>query len=164
MPNRTFLILAAACLTFPPSVSAAQLAQENNSQQTQSAMEQRIAQHRVSPGKRDNREEKMNRILQQLDLTTEQSQKIKSIKEEFRTKNVALEEEIKTNHSKERLSLNSDASPEELRQQHQQVQALHQQLNNNRFEMMLQVRETLTSEQRNQLAELIEQKRNRKRF
>ena len=105
----------------------------------------------------------MNKMLQQLDLSAEQSQRIETIKEEFKAKNVALDEEIKTNHQQGRLSLGSDASPEELRQQHQRVQALHQQLNNNRFEMMLQVREVLTPEQQDQLAELIEQKRNQRR-
>ena len=162
MPNRTFVILTAVCLMFPIGASAAQLNQENNYPQTAPAMN-KFAQHPASFRKRPSRGERMNKMLQQLDLSAEQSQRIETIKEEFKAKNVALDEEIKTNHQQGRLSLGSDASPEELRQQHQRVQALHQQLNNNRFEMMLQVREVLTPEQQDQLAELIEQKRNQRR-
>ena len=63
-----------------------------------------------------------------------------------------------------RSLLANDASEEQLRQQHQNIQGLRQQLGNNRFETMLQVREILTPEQRTQMAELIEQKRGRRGY
>jgi Spy/CpxP family protein refolding chaperone len=63
-----------------------------------------------------------------------------------------------------RSLLAENANPDELRQQHQQIQTLHQQLGNQRFETMLQVREILTPEQRSQMAELIQQHRGRRGF
>ena len=63
-----------------------------------------------------------------------------------------------------RSLLASNASEEQLRKQHQNIQGLRQQLGNNRFETMLQVREILTPEQRTQMAELMEQKRGRRGY
>ncbi|MEM7758334.1 MAG: hypothetical protein AAF298_09445, partial [Cyanobacteria bacterium P01_A01_bin.40] len=54
----------------------------------------------------------------------------------------------------------SDASSKELRKQHQKFQALVQQLNNNRFEMMLQTKEVLTHKQLTQLTVFMQQKVN----
>lgn len=42
------------------------------------------------------------------------------------------------------------------------MQNLHQELGNNLFETMLEIREVLTPEQRTQMAELIEQRRGSK--
>jgi Spy/CpxP family protein refolding chaperone len=53
--------------------------------------------------------------------------------------------------------LTSDASTDKLRQQHQQIQKLHQQLDDQHFETMLAVRQVLTPEQRQQLDKLMQQ-------
>ncbi len=104
----------------------------------------------------------MKNVLEQLDLTPEQSQKIDAIHEQFHSDNETLFQEMRTNHQELRSLLASDASPETLRQQHQKIQDLRQQLGTNRFETMLQVREVLTPEQRTQMAELMEQRRGRR--
>ncbi len=106
--------------------------------------------------------EKVEKLLQQIDLTTEQRQKIAAIQEESNTKTEALEalhQEMHSQHQKMESLLVSNASIEQLRQQHQQLEKLHQQLGNNRFETMLRIREVLTSEQRAKIAELMEQHR-----
>ncbi|MEM7761597.1 MAG: pilus assembly protein, partial [Cyanobacteria bacterium P01_A01_bin.40] len=89
----------------------------------------------------------MYKILQQLNLTAEQSQKLTTINREFQANNVALDQEIQTDYQAINTPLLSDASSKELRKQHQKFQALVQQLNNNRFEMMLQTKEVLTHKQ-----------------
>jgi len=45
-----------------------------------------------------------------------------------------------------------------LRQQHQEVQGLRNQLDNQRFETMLETRQVLTPEQRTKMAELMEKR------
>ena len=104
----------------------------------------------------------MKKILEQLNLTPEQSQKIDAIHEQFHSDKESLFEEMRTNHQEMRSLFASDASSQELRKQHQKIQDLHQQLGNNRFETMLQVREILTPEQRSQLAELMKQHRGKR--
>ncbi|MEI2418634.1 hypothetical protein V6O07_00005, partial [Arthrospira platensis SPKY2] len=47
----------------------------------------------------------------------------------------------------------SNASPEQLRQQRQRIQELSRALSDQRFETMLEMREVLTPEQRSQLQE-----------
>ena len=163
MAKRTLLILAAASLMFPLGAYAAQLNTDtNNSPELKLPMKQELAQHHSHRGKRQHKGERMNQMLQQLNLTPEQSQRIEAIKEEFQTKNAAIDEQMEDNYQERRGFLTSDASVEELRAKHQEIQTLRQQLGNNRFEMMLELREVLTPEQRSQLAELMEQKRNRR--
>lgn len=157
-----FLIVAAA-FALPLSAYAVQANLEtNNSQKFKSGMNPRFARHHFHQKQSHHRGEKINKILQQLDLTPEQSQQIEGIKQEFETKNSPLKEEMQSNRQDIGLTFTSDASTAELRQQHQKVRALRQQLGDNHFEMMLQVREILTPEQRTQVAELIKQKKNRR--
>lgn len=99
------------------------------------------------------------RLLEELDLTTEQAQRIQAIEEQAKTNSEALHEQMHQADDALRSQLASDASASELRQQHQQVQALRQQLDDQRFETMLQIREVLTAEQRTQLADLMQKHR-----
>lgn len=104
----------------------------------------------------------ITKLIQQLDLTSEQSEQIEAISERAKTENRALFEQLQTNRQEMQSLLTSDASLEELRANHQQVQNLQQELGNNRFETMLEIREILTPEQRTQMAELMEQGRGRR--
>ncbi|MDJ0577456.1 MAG: Spy/CpxP family protein refolding chaperone [Xenococcaceae cyanobacterium MO_234.B1] len=99
--------------------------------------------------------QRIERMIQQLDLTPEQTEQINAIREESRSENEALKQEIRSNRQQMQSLLASDASSNELRQQHQQMQRLHQQMGDRRFETMLQIREVLTPEQRAKMAELI---------
>ena len=98
------------------------------------------------------------RLVQQLDLTSEQSEQIETIREQSKTENQALFEQLQTNRQQMQSLLTSNADPEQLRNNHQQGQNLRQELDDNRFETLLEVREILTPEQRTQMAELIEQR------
>lgn len=101
----------------------------------------------------------IERLTQKLDLTPEQSEQIEAITTQSKTDSQALFEQMQTSRQEMQSLLASDASPEQLRQQHQSVQNLQEQLSNNRFETMLQIREVLTPEQRTQMAELMQQRR-----
>ncbi len=163
MNQKTFSALTAALLILPLGTTyAATLNQDNNAQESMTTM-RKIAQNHDKHEKRGDRGERMDKLLEQLDLTPEQSQKIEAIQNQSKTDTEALRSQMETQHQEMRSLLASDASTEQLRQQHQQVEKLHQQLDNNRFETMLRIREVLTSEQRAKIAELMEQHRD-KRF
>ena len=156
--------IAAALLISPLAVNAVSLNSEtNNFAELQSPVTQ-LAHNNFYQGKRRGGYGGMKKVLEQLNLTPEQSQQIEAIHERFHSDNETLFQQMRTNHQQLRSLLASDASEEQLRQQHQNIQGLRQQLGNNRFETMLQVREILTPEQRTQMAELMEQKRGRRGY
>ena len=162
MKKQIFAAMATALVILPLGVKAAQNDFQNNSDRILSVTSNQIAQNHFSGDKRRGKGERMEKLLQQLDLTSEQSQKIQAIREESQTEKEALYQEMKTNHEQMRSLFSSNADSEQLRQQHQKNQDLYQQIGNNRFEMMLQVREVLTLEQRNQISELMTQHRGRR--
>lgn len=104
----------------------------------------------------------IEKLLQQLDLTSEQSAQIEAIQERSKTDNQTLWQQMQTNRQEMQSLLTSNASADELRATHQNVQNIQQELGNNRFETMLEIREVLTPEQRTQMAELMSQRRARK--
>ena len=161
---RTFLAATAALVILPLGTYVAQSnPQVHNTQKSQTTWTQ-LAQNPVKHWRKWDRGGGMKKLLQQLDLTPEQSQQIEAIQEKFKTDNETLHQQMQTQHQEMRSLLASDATPEQLQQQHQKLQELHQQLGNNRFETMLQMREVLTPKQRTQMAELIEQHQSKKAF
>lgn len=152
---RTFSAVTAAMLIVPWGTDAAKANLEINEDSTMQLSQ-------MKHDKRGGRGRGMERIMQQLNLTPEQSEQIKAIKEQSKTQTQALMQQMQTSREEMRSLLASDSSPEQLREQHQTVQNLHQELSTNRFETMLEMREVLTPEQRTQMVELIEQRRDRK--
>ena len=69
---------------------------------------------------------------------------------------------MQTNRQEMQSLLASNADPEQLRANHQAGQNLRQELDTNRFETLLEIREVLTLEQRTQMAQLMEQRRGRR--
>jgi Spy/CpxP family protein refolding chaperone len=161
MNKRIFSAVATAFILLPLGVNAAQANLINNDVPEQPTNIQ-LAQNQMPQNKRMGRGNRMEKLLQQLDLTSEQSQQIETIQEQFRSENEALWQEMQANKQQMRSLLSSDTSAEELRQQHQQAQSLHQQLSDNRFETMLQIRDVLTPEQRSELAQIMEQNQGRR--
>ena len=156
--NKQILALAATTLAILPlGVNAAQNQLDQNSASSMSTNQ--IAQNYARKASRGDRIEK---LLQKLDLTSQQSEQITAIREQFEAENEALYEEMRTNKEEMRSLFTSDASSEQLRQQHNQSQELRQQIGNNRFEMMLQIREVLTPEQREQMAQIMMQRNHRR--
>jgi periplasmic protein CpxP/Spy len=159
---KTFSAVIVVLFILPLSTYAATLNQDNNTQEFRTTMG-KTAQNYDQKGERGDRGERMDKLLEQLNLTPEQSQNIEAIQNQSKTDRETLRSQMQAQHQEMRSLLASDASTEQLRQQRQQVEELHQQLGNNRFETMLRIREVLTSEQRAKIAELMEQHR-RKRF
>ena len=157
MTWRTLSTVAALSLILPLSTYAAQFNPENSTKPN----EVQIAQIYSRQG-RGWQGRGMPKFLEQLDLTDEQSAQIEAIHEQYRAVNEQDYQKLQQARESMRSLFAQDANPNQLRQQHQEIQSLRQQLGNRRFETMLQVREILTSEQRQQMAELMEQHRGKR--
>ncbi|AFZ34122.1 protein of unknown function Spy-related protein [Stanieria cyanosphaera PCC 7437] len=160
MKWRTLSTVAALSLILPVSAYAAQF----HPQQTKSTsiVSQSIAQTPPDDNFRSEKKGPM-RLFEQLNLTPEQSEQIETIKQNSQADHETLREELRQAKDQMRsLLASSDTSVEQLRQQQQQVQNLEQQLKNQKFETMLQMREVLTPEQLTQMADLIEQHHQRR--
>lgn len=162
MKRSIFTGVATLSLILPLGVSGAMANPTDDAFTKFTPATQQIAQHHSPGGKRMGRGEGMSKMLEQLNLTPEQSEQIETIKTESRDQNDALHQDMETIREEMRSLLASDASVEQLRQQHQRMQELHQKLSDNRFETMLQIREVLTPEQRSQMADLMSEKRTRR--
>ncbi|MDX2213490.1 MAG: periplasmic heavy metal sensor [Oculatellaceae cyanobacterium bins.114] len=94
-----------------------------------------------------------------LDLSSEQRSQLQTIHEQARQSGDALHQQLVAAEEQLRSLLqNSDTSIEALREQHQQVQQLRQQLDENHFEALLAERQVLTSDQ---LVQVIQEWRGR---
>lgn len=157
MISRTLAAGAALFLVLPIATHAEPL----NPQNLQLSDSNQIAQ-RFS--RRARQGEGMLQFLEQLDLTEEQSTQIKAIRQEYLSANDRDYQELKQAREEMHSLLSSDASSDRLRQQHQTIQSLSQTLGDNRFEAMLEIREILTPEQRQQAINMMSQHRGRRNF
>jgi len=96
--------------------------------------------------------------MKDINPSTEQRERIKAIHEQSRKDTEDFLQQLHKAEDQMHSLLTSNASLDKLRQQHQQIQKLHQQLDDHNFETMLAVRQVLTSEQRQQLDKLMQQR------
>ena len=108
------------------------------------------------PGRR------LERLSQELDLTPDQEAQIRTIFEGARADTAGGREELKAAREELKALLAGNASEAELRQQHDAIQSLREELGDRRFEGILDVREVLTPEQRTRLTELHAGRRQRR--
>ncbi len=91
--------------------------------------------------------------LQKLNLTPEQTQKIKTIRQQTRTQIQQQQTALRQAQQELQQMISGDASTGQLRDKFQQLQGLRQQLSSIQFNSMLAIRDVLTPEQRRQFAE-----------
>jgi Spy/CpxP family protein refolding chaperone len=97
------------------------------------------------------------RILQQLNLTTEQQEKMQQIRQKYQPEVSQIQDDLRSQRNQLREMMTGNESTANLRSQHQKIVSLDQQLHNLRFESMLEMREVLTLEQRQKFATAMEQ-------
>ncbi|MDY6784491.1 MAG: Spy/CpxP family protein refolding chaperone [Cyanobacteriota bacterium] len=157
MKGLTLSGIAAVSLLLPLSAYAARdnFSSTSRPDASTSSASQTIAQRTLEnqPSERTGRE-RGERWLQQLDLTPQQTEQIRAIKEQERSASEGLRQQMQAAREQMESLLAGNASADQLRQQHNTVQGLRQQMGDRRFETMLQVREILTPEQRAQLAQM----------
>jgi len=160
MNLRQFALLTAASLLLPIGSAFAvdQTQRVGNLTDSGANVSTLLAQRSSENGGRRNGQGK-GQWLQQLNLTPEQQQRIRAIREDAKANNEGLRQQMQQAREQMRSLSASNASDNELRQHHQQVQALQQQMSNQRFETLLKIRAELTPEQRAQMAQLMEQRK-----
>ena len=156
---RTLSTLAAISLILPLGTYAAQLQPENSKQPENVQIAQMFSRKGRGYGGGG-----IKKLTEKLDLTEEQSTQIEAIQEKYRAANEENYQQLEQAREEMRSLLSSDANPNQLRQQHQEMQSLRQQLGNNRFEAMLEVRDILTPEQRQKMADMMAQRRGRRGY
>ena len=112
---------------------------------------------------RPNRDETTNmpsgRMLKQLNLSTEQLQKLKTIRERDLVRIRELAQQSRQANKELRDLLAGSASSDTIRTKHDQVLNLQQELQKQHFERMLAMREILTPQQRSQLHDILQKNR-----
>jgi periplasmic protein CpxP/Spy len=99
------------------------------------------------------RSQKLGQLFQNLNLTPEQTQKLKSIRQEY--KNPIREQQRNLREARQAMQqmIGSNAPASNVLSKFQEVQQMQQSLNQLRFKSLLAMREVLTPTQRQQLAQ-----------
>ncbi len=158
MKKQIFAVLAAGTLLLPLGIKTVRANSFNNQALGGESLE--LAQN--SPennfkknGRKKGRRGGMKRILSKLDLSAEQTQQIEAIQTKYQSDREPLHQELRAEMNTMRSLFSSDATTQEIQGQRQTVRNLKNQLEDIRFNQMLEVREVLTTEQRDQMAELL---------
>lgn len=104
-------------------------------------------------------EGKKNQLMEKLNLTTQQQQQIESIRTKYQPEMDNIQEQMRVERQKMNEMMKNNDSQNNLRSQHQKISTLQQKMNNLRFESMLETRELLTPEQRQQFSAMMGEKR-----
>ncbi len=99
------------------------------------------------------------KMLKQLNLSTEQLQKLKAIRDRDITRIRDLSQQLRQANKELRDLLASNDGSDVIRAKHTQVMRLQQELQNQHFERMLAMREILTPQQRSQFNESMQKNR-----
>jgi protein CpxP len=100
-----------------------------------------------------------DRLMEQLNLSAEQKEEMQVIRQKYQDKTKPLQEQLRAKMEELRQMMDSNASKDSLRAKHEQIVNLRNQLVNIRFEEMLENRDILTQAQRQQFAQLMQQRR-----
>lgn len=155
---RTISTVTAAALILPLGAFALQTQPSVSNTQVETSV---VAQRMESGSFRERINERRQQLQRELNLTSEQSEKIRDIRAQAKEDMQSVHENLKEQREAMRSLLTSNANPNRLRQQHQKIQDLKESIDDQRFETMLEVREVLTPEQRSQMSELMLQRRER---
>ena len=102
---------------------------------------------------------KTDRLVQELNLTPEQTQQIEAIQAQYQEEMSQSKEAMRQAQQELMDLMAGTASVDQIREQYNQVETLKQQVSQLRFDSMLAMREVLTPEQRSQAAQLMQNRR-----
>lgn len=112
-----------------------------------------------SPQGRPRRARGEDNLLEQLNLTEEQKRQIAAIRQKYQGQMSQLREAMKSDRQEMETLMNGNASDNQLRAKHREIQQNQQRLGDLRFQSLLETRKVLTPAQRTQLAQLMQQRR-----
>lgn len=97
-----------------------------------------------------------DRMARELSLTPEQITRSQALRQQYEAQITPLEQQLRQAREElKTLMTTSTATDSQIRGKYQQIQQLHQQVENLRFESRLAFRQILTPEQRQTLAQLM---------
>ncbi|HEY9635980.1 MAG TPA: Spy/CpxP family protein refolding chaperone [Coleofasciculaceae cyanobacterium] len=99
------------------------------------------------------------KLMEQLNLTQEQKQKLQAIHSQYKEQISQSKQSLHQATEELKKLMAGNASAGEIRTKHQEVRRLRDQLEEVSFESMLAMREVLTPDQRSQFAQLMEHRR-----
>ena len=103
------------------------------------------------------------KVLKQLNLTPEQLQKLKAVRDRDQTQMRELGQKLRQANKELQDLLAGTEGSDVIRAKHTQVMELKQELQNKHFERMLAMRDILTPQQRSQLKDIMQKNRDRMR-
>lgn len=98
-------------------------------------------------------------LLKELDLTSEQQQRLQAIRLQYHNEISQRQQELGQSAQDLGELMAGTASIDQIRTQHEEVQTISHQLEELRFESLLAMREVLTPQQRQRFATLMQQRR-----
>ncbi len=99
------------------------------------------------------------KIWRKLNLSTEQQKEMRGIRQKYKPQMSSLREQIQSEREKLDTMMKAEESETTLRNQHQKIVQIDQQIHNLRFESMLEMRSVLSSEQRQEFQEMMNERR-----
>ena len=156
--KETALVLTILALTIGGTVALADSGNKPSSAVLLSETEI-VAQRGIRQGER--RGDKAEKLIEQLDLSEDQVQQLNTIRQKYASQLQPLRERIRTTAEELRTMMQGDASDTALRMKHKEVASLRQQMGDLRFESMIEMRKVLTPQQRQEFAQLMQQRRQR---
>jgi len=103
------------------------------------------------------------KVLKQLNLTLEQLQKLKAVRDRDQKQIRELGQKLRQTNKELQDLLAGNEGSDVIRAKHKQVIELQRELQNKHFERMLAMREVLTPQQRRQLKDIMEKNRDQLR-
>lgn len=98
-------------------------------------------------------------LFEKLNLTADQKQKIQAIRNQYKDQMAQRRETMRKSQQELMNLMSGTASENQIREKHRQVLAQGQQMAELQFDIMLAMRQVLTPEQRRQLAQMMQQRR-----
>ena len=121
-----------------------------------SSSSQLIAQRRLDDDDKGYKGDGGERFMEKLNLTTDQRNKMTQIRNKYQPQFTSLREQIRNERNTLSQMMRDNQNEDKMRSQHQKIVSLNQQIQNLRFESMLEMRKVLTPEQREQWAKMME--------
>lgn len=101
-----------------------------------------------------------DRWMQQLNLSSEQTQQMQAIRQKYQSQIQQRRDAVRQARTELRTLMSGNGSASEIRSKHAQIQQLQQELGNLQFESMLEMHGVLNAEQRRLLGEKMQQRQN----
>lgn len=122
-----------------------------------------LAQARENDRRWGAKKEGQSRLIEELNLTQEQRQQMQQIKNRYEPQMTSLRQQIRNERRTLQTMMDNNESADAIRVQNQTISDLTQQMRNLGFETMLEMREVLNAEQREQLTQLMRERRSSNR-